>query len=98
MSGGLRFGRFGGDRRWVLDAGTDKAYEGSADSFAGFVDLTHRQLALVELAVLELRPDGAGDDVLDALGGRLLQDFTVASTESASIRMPASLLFGRGPG
>src|SRR5215210_6589983 len=73
LSGGFRFGGFGGGRRGVLDAGTDKAYEGAADGFAGFVDLAHRQLALVELAVLELCPDGAGDDILDALWGWLLQ-------------------------
>src|SRR5215210_4615774 len=73
LSGGLRFGGFGGGRRGVLDAGADKAYEGAADGFAGFVDLAQRQLALVELAVIELCPDGAGDDVLDALWGWLLQ-------------------------
>src|SRR5215210_3404571 len=75
-SGGRVFGGtslFAGGCSGVLDARSDEPYDSFADSLAGLVDLAHRKLALVELAVLELGPDGAVDDVFDALWGRFLE-------------------------
>ena len=79
----------------VLDAGAEEAYEGLPDRLTRLVDIVHGEIALVELAIFELSLYGIGDDVLDALRGGLRESLTVASIESASIRMPASLLWGR---
>jgi hypothetical protein len=59
----------------VLDTRSEKADQGLPDGLARFVDVVHGQLALVELPVLELSPDGVRDHVLDALGGGFGQRF-----------------------
>src|SRR5215210_4625188 len=68
-------GLIGGGLRGVFDAGAEEAYEGLPDRLTRLVDVAHGEIALVELAVLELSPYGVGDDVLDALRGGLREGF-----------------------
>ena len=70
---------------------------GKPESIRNNLDLAHRQVALLELAVEQALLDDVGDELVDLLRGTRSKLREALSMESARLMIAHSLVCGRGP-